>query len=61
MTLDSTSTHSIDRGAAERAAIERWEGEGGRSATLEESRVARSDALPGLGYGEQSQVRVSRG
>jgi hypothetical protein len=36
-----TSTQSIDRSAAERAAIERWEGEGGRAPEIEE-RASRS-------------------
>jgi hypothetical protein len=49
MKANFTSTHGIDRGAAERAAIERWEGEGGRAPEIEEPRATRSITLSGNG------------
>jgi hypothetical protein len=42
--------------AADRAAIERWEGEGGRTLALEEPLIARPGALSRSGAPEENSI-----
>jgi hypothetical protein len=60
------SENTIAGAAEDRAPIERWEGEGGRTLALEESLSARSSDLPhsdpkdGISLDARSRARTAR-
>ena len=51
-----TSENILPKVAADRVAIERWEGEGGKALALADASIARSSALPSPNTSEESSI-----